>query len=229
MSAARSLLDPTPAGSTGGAANNGPTAPAPTFGGFSHGELGDVRPCSAQLGAEPPRERIASGAAEQGAEIFARLVARAADGSTYDGDLWLDILEYRELRMRSFGPVVVGAQSDARFGVLERKLRADDRGGARQFTRFTCHRTARLSFHAAHAVGSSLDVMIADVSAGGARLAPLRPRPGDECSLLAEGAEVALHVEGAGGPVDTILPSRIVWIRGGAFGLMFAGAPRKAR
>jgi len=232
MSAARSLSEPVPPGPASGAANDGPTTPAFAPCGFADTDTGETCPSVESLVVAPQTLHTSTGATEYGAEIFGRLVARRHNGSIYAGDLWADILEYRELRMRTFAPAASPARGDTRLPELESRLRADDHGGARQFTRFACRRAARLSFHSSlppSVVGSALEVMIADVSAGGARLEPLAREAGDERSLLVEGAEVALHVDGAGGPIDTVLPSRIVWVRGGAFGLMFAGAPRKAR
>jgi hypothetical protein len=235
MSAARSLPEPLPSGHAGadssGAANDGPTALALGPSAFDETPLGET-PSTTETSALAMPPAHASGPTEHGAEICGRLVARAQNGSLYPGDLWRDILQYRELRMRTFAPVLALEGGDARLAELESRLRADDRGGARQFTRFACRRTATLSFHSRvppSVVGSRLDVLIVDVSAGGARLEPVSQDSGDERSLLVEGAEVALHVEGAGGPADTVLPSRIVWMRGGAFGIMFAGAPRVAR
>jgi hypothetical protein len=230
MSAARSLPETTPHELQGGAANDGPTALALGPGAFTTIALGEVRQSEAFVVAAAPS--AAEGPTEHGAEICGRLVAHHQDGSAYAGDLWRDILEYRALRMRTFGLSVAPAHSDARLAELETLLRANDRGGARQFTRFACRRATTLSFASSagpSVLGSRLEVLVVDVSAGGARLVPLSPSDGDARSLLSEGAEVALHVEGAGGPIDAIQPSRIVWMRGGAFGIMFAGAPRTAK
>jgi PilZ domain len=224
MTPARVLPESGPQCSLDVAANDGGTAPWHAPGGFATGELGHARPSAdTSTTLAPPRVGVI-GQTDRGAQTFARLVARWGDGSAYQGDLWLDILEYRALRMRGLGESALGPADATRLAALEQGLRAKDGSGARQFTRFSCRRSAALSFVAPRGGPSGpCDVIVVDLSAGGAKFELLRPIP------LTEGAEVELHVEEAGGPISTVLPSRIVWVRGGTFGIMFAGAPRKAR
>lgn len=221
MTAARSLPRMAPFGTLDAAANDGGTTPGAAPGGFATGELGDQRPSPATVAAVLPAAFGLVGACERGAQILGRLTATWQNGSSYDGDLWLDILEYRELRMRSLAGATLDEQRSARLSALELRLQANDGGGARQFMRFFSRRVAQLS----SAQAGPTDVMLVDISAGGAKLERLRP----DCGSFFEGAEVALHVEEAGGPLGVVLPSRIVWARGTAFGIMFAGAARKGR
>lgn len=224
MTAARPLSVGAPPGSLESAANDGGTAPWRPAGAFDATALGDRPACGDTSTTLAPGRVGVVGECDRGAQTFARLVARWGDGSTYDGDLWLEILEYRGLRMRGMGGVALERDAAARLAELETKLRARDGSGGRQFTRFSCRRSAALSIVGKHGPDAEpRDVIVVDLSAGGAKFELLRPLP------LVEGAEVALHVEDAGGPIDMVLPSRVVWVRGGTFGIMFAGAPRKAR
>jgi hypothetical protein len=224
MTAARPLPSGAPPWSLESAANDGGTAPWRPAEAFEATVLGDRRTGGDTSTTLAPGRVGVVGECDRGAQTFARLVARWGDGSTYDGDLWLDILEYRELRMRGMSGVALERDGAARLAELEAKLRAKDGSGGRQFTRFSCRRSAALSIVGKHgAEGDPRDVIVVDLSAGGAKFELLRPLP------LVEGAEVALHVEDAGGPIDMVLPSRVVWVRRGTFGIMFAGAPRKAR
>ena len=230
MTAARSLPDPVSPWSLAAAANDAGSALGASCGGFWETAVGDDRlVLDARLAVAPPCLGL-MGATEHGAQSFARLVARWPDGSAYAGDLWLDILEYRELRMRSLSALQLGEGPDARLSALEHRLHARGNTGARRFTRFTCRRPARLTGLLNRSSGASLepiDALLVDVSAGGGKLdwrdGAQRP------AALVEGTEVELHVEDAGGPLSMVLPSRVVWLRGNSFGIMFAGAPRKAR
>ncbi len=233
MTAARSLSDPVSPWPLAVAANDGGSALGTTCGGFSGTAVGDDRLGADERLAVAPLCVAVVGATETGAASFARLVALWPDGSAYTGDLWLDILEYRELRMRGLGTLHLGDGPDARLSTLEHRLHARADNGARLFTRFLCHSPTRLTAVVRSAASSStepIDVFLIDVSAGGAKLDRRRsangaPRP----AALVEGAEVELQVEDAGGPLNMVLPSRVVWLRGDSFGIMFAGAPRKAR
>jgi PilZ domain len=152
-----------------------------------------------------------------GASTHAWLRAWLPDGNSYAGDLWSDVLEYRDIRMRKLSGGRLDAAAELRIGELDAKLRARDTAKGRQFQRFECSQSARILLPAG---SGALETLMVDVSAGGAKL------ESSAAAQLNEGAEVALCVESAGGPCDAVLPSRVVWTRGGAFGLMFAGAPR---
>ncbi len=235
MTAASPLPEPSRCWSLSGtddadAANDAPHAllhehaPWHGAGAFADVPTGDDRPSSDTETTLAPALLGVVGDCERGAQTFARLVARWGDGSSYDGDLWLDILEYRDLRMRSLGVTPIGADGRTRLAALEQRLRAKDGSGARQFTRFSCRRTTAIAVRAQGAHSATpTDVVIVDISAGGAKLEPLHT------FAIHEGAELDLLVEGAGGPLDMVLPSRVVWLRSGAVGIMFAGAPRRSR
>lgn len=217
MTAARTLLDAGSWTSSDGAANDGPLASWAGHGAFWTHALGEVRSHTDGSTTLGPGTAGVVGARDGGAETLARLVACWADGSTYEGDLWLDILAYRGLRMRGLGGARLDAEQRATLDDLERRLGTKDAGGARQFTRFSCHRATRLS-----TPQGAAEVVLVDLSAGGAKLEVVGATP-------AEGAEVALHVEAAGGPLDMLLPSRVIWTRPGVLGIMFAGAARRGR
>jgi PilZ domain-containing protein len=155
-------------------------------------------------------------ACDLGASTHAWLHAWLPDRSNYAGDLWSDVLEYREGRMRKLAGNRLEPAVDLRITELDAKLRARDTAKGRQFQRFECSQSARIMLPG----GGALETLMVDVSAGGAKLEFSGP------TGLAEGSMVSLCVESAGGPCDAMLPSRVVWSRAGAFGLMFAGAPR---
>lgn len=156
-------------------------------------------------------------AKDAGASTHAWLHAWLPDGTSYRGDLWSDVLEYRDVRMRKLAGHALDAAADFRIGELDARLRARDSAKGRQFQRFECAQTCRILLPADAGV---LECRMVDVSAGGAKLEHDGP------TTLREGAEVLLCVESAGGPCSARLPARVVWSRSGAFGIMFAGAPR---
>jgi hypothetical protein len=154
---------------------------------------------------------------DAGASTHAWLHAWLPDGTTYRGDLWSDVLEYREVRMRKLAGQPLDAAAELRIGELDARLRARDTAKGRQFQRFECAQPTRILLPNG---AGMLEARMLDVSAGGAKLEH------DDATTLGEGAEVFLCVESAGGPCNARLPARVVWSRAGAFGLMFAGAPR---
>ncbi len=157
---------------------------------------------------------------DTGASTHAWLHAWLPDGTCYSGDLWSDVLEYRDIRMRMLAGARLDAAAELRIGELDAKLRARDSLKGRQFQRFECDQHSRLLLPAGAGV---MSVRMVDVSAGGAKLET------EGSTALALGIEVALCVESAGGPCDARLPARVVWSRANAFGIMFAGAPRWGR
>ncbi len=144
------------------------------------------------------------------ASLKMRLNALHADDTAYDGDLWSDVIEYRTVRRRLLGGAQLVAPEQLRLGVLEGRLRAV--GEQRQFHRFRCHHPALLQTSS-----TSVPVEIVDISAGGAKLLGAPP--------LSEGDDVELVIESEGVPT-VAMPSRVIWVRAGATGVMFAGAPR---
>lgn len=142
--------------------------------------------------------------------ITPRLTCVTPDHRAYDGDLWSDVIEYRTTRRRLLGGTSLTPPEQLRLTALEDRLRA--LGQQRQFRRFQCRHPARL-----HTAAACLAVELVDVSAGGAKLIGVPP--------LVEGDDVELVIESAGVPTVG-MPSRVIWVRPGAAGIMFAGAPR---
>jgi hypothetical protein len=231
MSAARSLLEPS-AWPANAAANDDPGSACVLVAPWA----GDVGPfASVQVGTASVHEDLAAVTAagipsithaDDDARIVRRLAARSRDGEAYPGDLWTDILDYRALRMRELGGVhLAGAQLD-RIAILEQRLRTDDRGRARQYERYLCRAPVSLSLAGgdlALARPPKIAATIADLSAGGAKLELSR------AAGIFEGSQVDLWIEDAGGPDGVALPARVIWSRTGELGVMFAGAPRRAR
>ncbi|MBC8068285.1 MAG: FHA domain-containing protein, partial [Deltaproteobacteria bacterium] len=116
------------------------------------------------------RESSSSMVAEPGAERH-RVVACFGDGSTYEGDILGDILEYRALRLRSLRGDALREDEVRRYGVLQGALHQppDDEPDAaqRRFFRFRCQFPARLR-HGAHFGDRTARVTVVDIGAGGA-------------------------------------------------------------
>lgn len=143
------------------------------------------------------------------------------DGAPYPGVLLDDILEYRALRAHMLAGNRIDPDAHARYLELELRLRAreepgTERGHLRAFHRFDVQITAGVRFW----IGSERVLGLAaveNISAGGVKLmVPEAPAVGDA---------VWLQLRLPGGAL-AILPSRVIWARGNAVGLMFAGAPR---
>lgn len=164
-----------------------------------------------------PLARTFAGDVDAGAQTHTRLAAFTPDGHAYAGDLWLDVLCYRELRMRSFAAGATPGVEQRVLARYERALRAHDGQGGRQFVRFTCRQSVRIE----PAGGACIDATMCDLSAGGAKLELAGG------TRLVEGAAVALCVGSAGGPSTVLMDARVVWSRPGCCGIMFAGAPRR--
>jgi hypothetical protein len=116
----------------------------------------------------------------------------------------------------------LGSRAQARYDELEDRLRAregsgtSERGHLRAFHRFDVQLAAAVRF----CVGGERVLVPAEMenlSAGGVKLTmPESPTVGER---------VWLQLQLTGGAV-AILPSRVIWARGSAIGLMFAGAPK---
>lgn len=169
------------------------------------------------LPAATPATALVEGPQASGAQTVARMLATDLDGTPYDGDLFADILEYRALRMRTLQGQAVPEGLLRRLECFERRLRAPRGEGLRQFRRFGCEQRTTVL------VGDSawLGAVLQDLSAGGARLQI------DGAPQLREGAAVGLAVDPRSGGEAMVLPSRVVWNKSGAYGLMFAGPPKK--
>lgn len=104
---------------------------------------------------------------------------------------------------------------------LEARLRSreatlpDGRPNAREYHRFPLRFAAVLRTET-----ESRGVFVEDISAGGVKLALV--------DAPEEGERVWLAIDRDDGGV-AVLPARIVWVRPGVAGLMFAGAPFVAR
>lgn len=231
MSAARSLPELPSAWPTAAAANDPTevcTLHAPWLGEAGPFADATVGTASVHVDVSASAEGWPRGASmpDDDARIVRRLVASSRSGDDYPGDLWNDILDYRALRMRELGGVHLGGPHMGRIAELEQRLRTDDRGRARQFERYTCRAKVAISVARAELpIGSRprIDATLADLSAGGAKLEFAR------ASGIDEGSEIEVWIEEAGGPEGVALPARVIWVRPGELGLMFAGAPRRAR
>lgn len=167
--------------------------------------------------ATTPSTALVHGPHAAGAHTVARMLATDAEGRPYEGDLFADILEYRALRMRTLQGQAVPDGLLQRLDCFERRLRAPQGEGLRQFRRFGCEQRTTVLV----GDGAWLGAVLQDLSAGGARLQI------DGAPQLREGASIGLAVDPRSGGEAMVLPSRVVWTRSGAYGLMFAGPPKK--
>lgn len=132
-------------------------------------------------------------------------------------DVLDDILCYRRLRNRLLAGERLSRGDRRLLDDLEARLRAreetldDGRPNAREFHRFPLRFAAVLRTD-----DDTRSVFIEDISAGGVKLSLLEPPE--------EGARVWLAIERDDRGV-AVLPARVVWVRPGVAGLMFAGAP----
>lgn len=176
-----------------------------------------------------------------GERFGAELRARGAAGESFGSDpeeqrrrglgYLVDILEYRELRLRSLR----GAPIDtSRYDVLERRLQQhplgiDDEAAMRRYTRLRCSIPAQLTHHE-HGSASTVAVEVADISAGGARVTfgEYSIRTGAIVWLAFDLTQA--EREGTLVPdADTVVfKARVVWTRAhdAQVGLIFAGAPQ---
>lgn len=187
-----------------------------------HGAVGDFGCESSTLGCPAPAGVPAFGS-EAGlhrADGKETPIVRMPDGSLYPGDLVTDILDYR--RFRALALTHPSVLADPRLQELEERLRAVPRedGGlnVRAYHRFDIALKLKLRVtNDERAV--LLDVETQNVSAGGMKISIPQERPAGErvWVLLTRGSSVV------------ILPARIIWSRGPAAGLMFAGAPSAKR
>ncbi|TPV96359.1 MAG: PilZ domain-containing protein [Myxococcales bacterium FL481] len=144
------------------------------------------------------------------------------DGVEYEGDLLTDVIEYRELRALGLRGSLSGS-SATRLPYLEQKLRqpsaADDDGAARlrAFYRWCCATQAVVLVPSHSGPARRLEVRIEDMSAGGVKAVADHG--------FSPGEPVDLRFRVRGGLIE--FPSRVAWVRGTAFGMMFAGAARR--
>lgn len=149
-------------------------------------------------------------------------------------DRLVEILEYRELRLRALQSSAGDAGAVERCAVLEQALQqrppaGDDMAAMRRYHRFVCSIPAQLT-HLPRGTKSTATVEIEDLSAGGARITF------GEYSIGA-GETVWLAIELA--PADrsripdptastVVMKARVVWSRPheAKLGLVFAGAPQ---
>ena len=130
----------------------------------------------------------------------------------YGGDLWADVLEYRAMRAQALGGTAMTRGQRERFTALESLLRGATNDVRRQFLRFACRYHATIEL----ATREQLRVTLLDASAGGVKA---------ECATaVREGDPVVLVLDPEGVAGSIALPARIIWVRSGFVGLMFAGA-----
>jgi hypothetical protein len=130
----------------------------------------------------------------------------------YAGDLWADVLEYRAMRAQSLAGAAMTPGERARFSAIEARLRSTTDDVRRQFLRFACRYRATLELARREHVAA----VVLDASAGGVKLTCGRQvHEGDPVVLVLETESVAGSIA---------LPARIIWVRDGFVGLMFAGA-----
>jgi|GEM_PF-2096877 len=136
-----------------------------------------------------------------------------------------DVLDYRALRLDELRGSVLDRDAKARFAALSTRLLVDTHGlpASRRFVRVGCRLPATLT-QSDGAFSRTLELVLADLSAGGARLAMHDPavRVGDEVWLAFDLA--ALFSFGQ----KVVFRSRVVWTseRLGSTGLMFGGNAR---
>ncbi len=149
------------------------------------------------------------------------LEATRDGGVAYEGDLLGDVIDYRELRALHLQG---GLQDDQKTNLsrLEDKLRhppkADEENSSplRAFYRWSCE-TAAIVREPENGRPRRTCVVIEDMSAGGVKVVGEHTfSPGDAVDLVLADATDAVE-----------FPSRVAWVRGDAFGLMFAGAARR--
>ncbi len=169
------------------------------------------------------RESSSSMVAEPGSERH-RVVACFADGSTYEGDILGDILEYRALRLRSLRGDSLSDDEVRRYGILQGALHQppDDpepEAAQRRFYRFRCQFPARLR-HGAHFGDRTARVTVVDIGAGGAAVsAPAGMLNVGELAWLVIDLVVGTR------PRTIVLTGRVVTADRERYGLLFAGAP----
>lgn len=136
-----------------------------------------------------------------------------------------DVLDYRALRLDDLRGEPLGDRQRARFEQLTVRLLVDTHGlpASRRFVRVPCTLPATLT-QCDGRFSRTLDVVLDELSAGGARLSMHDPavRVGDEVWLAFDLA--ALFSFGQ----KVVFRSRVVWTSGrlGATGLMFGGNAR---
>jgi len=131
----------------------------------------------------------------------------------YAGDLWADVLEYRGTRARALGGSTPTDDQRRRFAEIEARLRGAADDMRRQFLRFGCRFRATIEL-----ADARIPATVLDASAGGVKV---------ECaSVVHEGDPVVLELEAESLAGRFALPARVIWVRDGFVGLMFAGAPQ---
>jgi len=156
------------------------------------------------------------------------IVAQREDGTTYDADLLLHVVEYRALRALSLAQKIPPDQQN-RLEELERHLRQapdeqsnpSEQSILRAFQRYECQFMAAVQIPIEDEQGETstvqnFKVTIHDISAGGIKAcASHQLTPGDPANLV---------VNMAGEESQQItFPARVAWVSKESFGLMFAG------
>jgi hypothetical protein len=102
----------------------------------------------------------------------------------------------------------------SRFTELETRLHGANGDARRQFLRFACRFAATIEIPRREHVAA----IVLDASAGGVKV---------QCTAaMHEGEPVVLTLVPESLAGTMALPARVIWIRDGFVGLMFAGAPQ---
>ncbi|MEX1364911.1 MAG: PilZ domain-containing protein, partial [Nannocystaceae bacterium] len=116
---------------------------------------------------------------------------------------------------------------------LQQQLAADDRAAMRRYHRYLCALPAQLVQRRDDATVDTLDVELADISAGGAKLVCGNGSlgPGDVVWLTVDLAQANCSRLAEPDADLVVLASRVVWARplDAEVGIIFAGAPRFER
>jgi hypothetical protein len=145
------------------------------------------------------------------------------DDRVYSGNLVADVVRYRVLRARALGGSGLKDDDIGVLSKLDARLRQQPPSDARvrerrYFRRYECSFNGELLYEAgSHEV--ALDVMVEDLSAGGARVrSDRRFEPGQAVTLV-------VQIQAATSVCSVRLPARVAWSTGNVAGLMFAGSP----
>jgi pSer/pThr/pTyr-binding forkhead associated (FHA) protein len=153
------------------------------------------------------------------------VVARRPDGTDYESDIIADVLEFRDLRLRSTRSESLDPLATRRLARLEKSLgQSSDEptpyAARRRFCRFRVAFPARLR-HGGQSGETTTQVLVVDLSAGGARVAATRH--GLELGDL---AWLVLDLEIGARARTFVLTSRVVRVYDDdQVGLICAGAP----
>jgi hypothetical protein len=188
------------------------------------GEVADTEGAVPRLGRRPSSFPAAQARGDDRHPI----VATRSDGTVYEGSLIDDIIEYRELRVRSDRGDATTSEHQ-QLEALELRLRAPDVAHAeddpgdrprtparRDFARFLCHFPAEVRF----VTGDEVAAAVLDVGVDGARLRVYDHQIEHDSIVW-----LAIHLVSRGRAQTVVLTGRVAWTCRDHLGLGFAGAP----